>query len=365
MTHFVRTRVRVRSIARVVSAVVVLVFAALTPATPAADRGTFFGTTPKLASDRLDRIRELLRRIDGECPKAEQKCAVASELYRAVWDGVDHDNVPVLVVYVNADLEVEANRLLWKNRVTPFVFGAQTLWVVVFSDRNSLFDVRLSNLWSERIDHPGGLGSVFVSSGRRTREDQEARTTVERLEFASLAADDSADLPLWVARESFYLETDTAYQVSITPRGATFDASRFEATEARFTNSKIRSVGFGIGIGVTGDIADEDLGSSEDLGGVRTKNGILAPYWLGHVYIKRPTLVRPIASRRGSRYRISYGITFGVNLDLLNLNQFVVGLNIGHLFGRHGVVIGANFVDALGDQGAPVTKPFVAVNFNF
>jgi hypothetical protein len=224
MNHLDRTRVRVRSVARVVSAVVVLVFAALTLATPAADRETFFGTTPKLAPDRLDRIRELLRRIDRECPKAEQKCPVGSELYRAIWNGVDHDNVPVLVVYVNADLEVEANRLLWKNRVTPFVFGAQTLWVVVFSDQAGRFDVELANLWSERIDHPGGLGGVFVSSGRRTRENQEARSTVEALEFVSLAADHGGGPPLWVGRESFYLEPDTAYQVSITPRGSTFEA---------------------------------------------------------------------------------------------------------------------------------------------
>ena len=80
----------------------------------------------------------------------------------------------------------------------------------------------------------------------------------------------------------------------------------------------------------------------------------------------RPVLVKPIAPKSGSRYRTSYAVTIGANLNVFDLDQFLIGLNIGHLFGRNGIVIGANFLNPFDDvSGSDEVRPFVGVNFNF
>jgi hypothetical protein len=105
--------------------------------------------------------------------------------------------------------------------------------------------------------------------------------------------------------------------------------------------------------------------SVEDTLGIRTNNGILSLYWMLQAYIRRPTLLDPIGRRVGSRYRVSYAVTFGFNLDVFNVDQVILGFNIGHLFGRNGIVVGANILDPLESEERASIKPFVGVNFNF
>ncbi len=85
-----------------------------------------------------------------------------------------------------------------------------------------------------------------------------------------------------------------------------------------------------------------------------------------NIYFRRPTLIKPIVHKTGSRYRTSYAVAVGFNLNVFDIDQLILGLNIGHLFGRNGMVIGANFIDPLdSDRELRETRPYVGVNFNF
>ena len=77
---------------------------------------------------------------------------------------------------------------------------------------------------------------------------------------------------------------------------------------------------------------------------------------------RKPVLIKPIAGK-GGRYRTSYGITFGLNLKFWDANEFNVGFNLGHIFGRHGFVVGVNWLDP--DDEESQANPFAAIEFKF
>lgn len=332
----------------------------------AKDPGEFFGVIRKDDVVETSRLRELLGSLNTVCEKVPKKCTIADELYHEIFGNLNNQNLPILLVYLDEDMEVQANRLIWRRSATPFVYGVQNVWVMIFSDTEVHLQVQLTNLYSDQTGIAEGLGNIFISSGRRTQEDGSAREWDRQIDLQPWNSEPSVEDTLWFGAERFYVDVDTGYKISILPANdKTREASDFERIEARFTNTKRRSVDFGIGFGVTGDISDEDLENAGDVDGIRTDNGILSAYWMVHTYIRRPTLLDPITRRAGSRYRISYAVTFGLNLDVFNLDQFIVGLNVGHLFGRHGIVVGANILDLFESKQDTTIKPFFGVAFTF
>lgn len=331
-------------------------------------REAFYGVTPKMNSAGLDGIRQALLRIESECPKTQQKCAAVKNFYRAAFGDLNLDNLPILVVYVDESGDVRVNRLLWRNHVTPYVHGVQNVWLAVFSEKQVDLNAELSILWAKRGSMAAGLRDVFVPSGRRTREDREAQDLTEPIPMFELSARAvEVEDELWLGSHRFYVEPNTAYRVVMRPADEkSYEMVNFEESHARFTSSKRQSVGVGLGLGYTGDISDEEVPPEEDVSGIRTSSGVLGAYWTVSVYVKRPLLVKPIGRKQGSRYSTSYAVTFGVNLNIFELDQFVLGVNIGHLFGRHGMIVGVNFIDPFSStEDPPTAKPFVAVNFLF
>ena len=111
---------------------------------------------------------------------------------------------------------------------------------------------------------------------------------------------------------------------------------------------------------------EETVQEDFDLDGIHSGDYLVGAYWMLNVYIKRPILIKPIAPKSGSRYRTSYAVTIGVNLNIFDVEEFLLSLNIGHLFGRNGIVAGANLINPFTDgEELEEIQPFVAVNFNF
>jgi hypothetical protein len=329
---------------------------------------TFFNQVEKTAAGDLAALRSLLVSLDVECPEANQACPAAAELHRAIV-GDGGKLLPLLVVYLDENLEMKANRLIWKDRVTPFIRDAQNVWVVVFSDRKITLEASLERLWAQEETLTKGLRDVFISSGKRSIEDEQGRALVKPIELTDLARDDAGAEPLWIGRERFLLMPDTAYRLRIYPADEESEAATsFKVLQASFTNSANKSLDFGLGIAATFvDGLDQPPGMiPTDIDGIVREHYVLNAYWMLQIYIKDPVLVKPIAPKRGSRYRTSYAVTIGANLNVFELNELLIGLNIGHLFGRNGIVVGANFLNPFEDvSGADEVKPFVGVNFNF
>ena len=111
---------------------------------------------------------------------------------------------------------------------------------------------------------------------------------------------------------------------------------------------------------------EETVQEDFDLDGIRSGDYLLGAYWMLNVYIKRPIPIKPIAPKSGSRYRTSYAVTIATNLNIFDVEEFLLGVNIGHLFGRNGIVVGANFLNPFDDtKDGDEIQPFAAINFNF
>ena len=236
-------------------------------------------------------------------------------------------------------------------------------------DRRVELGASLERLWSQEETLTKGLRDVFISSGQRAMEDEQGRALVKPIELTELARDGTGAESMWIGRERFMLMPQTAYRLRIYPADEESDAAtKFKAIQASFTNSGNKSLDFGVGIAATFvDGLDEPPGQVPTvIDGIVREHYVLSAYWMLQIYLKRPVLVKPIAPRRGSRYRTSYAVTLGANLNVFELNEFLLGLNIGHLFGRNGIVVGVNFLNPFEDvAGADEVKPFVGVNFNF
>jgi len=327
----------------------------------------FFGATARMDSADLGSLRRQLLAIEEQCPRAEQKCPPVAELLHTLGGGMDSRGLPLHLIYLDGDGDVRVNRLLWKNKVTPFVHGVRNIWVLVLADRPMDLDVELITLWQERRGLNRSLRDVFVSSGRRSKEEREATESSARLEMEPMAENATEANNLWLGRTRFYVDVESAYVITVQPieeEGSKQVA--FEQLEARFTNSASRSIDGGIGVGITFDT--EDL-TNNDLDGVETSLGKVSLYWLLNVYLRRPILVKPIVQGPGGRYRTSYALSFGFNLNVFDVKEVIVGFNVGHLFGRHGIVVGANLMSPYDDPPPgtdnEVVKPFFAFNFNF
>ena len=351
------------SVLTLILTVALFSLAATKPA--AADsKAIFSGVVDKLGDQDLSTLRSQLRSLDEDCPKANQNCRAAGELHRTL-TGDGSELLPLLVVYLDENLEVQTNRLLWKGRVTPFVHDVQNLWVVVIADREISLEASLTNLWAQESSITKGLRDVFVSSGKRDMDAQQARSVIKPIELKELAREGEVRDKLWVGWQRFFIRTAAAYRLRIRPADEAADeAAGFQSVWATFSNSEYQALDFGVGLAVT--YLEETVQEDFDLDGIRSGDYILGAYWMLNVYIKRPILIKPIAPKSGSRYRTSYAVTIGTNLNIFDVEEFLLGLNIGHLFGRNGIVVGANLINPFTDgQELDEVQPFVAVNFNF
>ena len=116
-------------------ALVCLMMFSATPVLAGNPSESFYGEIPKFDSGRLERVRTLLNRIEIECPDAEQKCPVSRELLREISGDLNSDELPFLIVYLDENLSVRVNRIIWKGDVTPFVYGVQNVWTFLFLEK--------------------------------------------------------------------------------------------------------------------------------------------------------------------------------------------------------------------------------------
>ncbi len=336
------------------------------PAAPVLADGPaqFSGVVDKVRDQDLAKLRARLVSIDETCPKARQKCPAAAELHAALV-GEKSGLLPLLVVYLDENLEVRLNRVLWKGRVTPYIHDVQSMRVVVISERRIALESSLATLWSQESSFATGLRDVFISAGRRAMEEEEARYVTKPIELIGLARDETTGDELWIGWEQFFVQTGAAYRLRVYPLDeAAEETAGFQSTWASFSNSKNQALDFGIGLAIT--YVEDALQEDADLGGLHSGDYVLGAYWMLNIHLKRPILIKPIAPKSGSRYRTSYAVTIGANLNLLDVKEFLLGLNIGHLFGRNGIVVGANFINPFEDnQSVEEIQPFVAVQFNF
>jgi hypothetical protein len=328
------------------------------------NRDTYFGTVREIGGVRLERLRELLMEVEDTCVKLGRRCEAGDELLGRFAGDLDLSDYPTLVVYIDDNGAARTNVLLHRHRVTPFLDGESNLWVVVFSERELDLDVSLTTLWQQASSINEGLRAVFVTEGQRTQDARDASGIDGLLELATLSGE--GDDVLWFGATRFFIEPLSAYNLSVTPAGEPGELDLdFREIRAAFSNSTDRSVTFGLGLGAT---FDTTLLDQPVLDGVQIGSTNLDLYLMLDIYIRKPAVLRPITSSFWGRYRPSIGIALATNIQFWDAREYIVGVSFGHLFGRHGLVVGANFIDPFSEDGEDredIVRPYVALMFRF
>lgn len=307
------------------------------------DPGNYFGTIHELEGEDVDRLRSLLSAIGEECTRLEKVCPAAGELYSLISGSFHMASQPIHVVYIDGDNKVRTNVLLVNDRVTPFMYGQRNVWVAVFADNHLDLEARLTTLWRQKKGSLSNLEGVFVSEGRQTTEAREAQGETLPMVFDRLSGSSVGD-DLYYSTVRFFIEPLGVYSTSVYPVEEQREAKAgFVEARANFSNSMDRSLDLGLALGATlRTEAVDDL----VLEGVNVGDANLNLYVMIDIYIVKPTVLSPMVKSFWGRYRPSIGIALGTNIQFWDAQEINVGLSIGHIVGRHGLVFGVNIIDA-------------------
>ncbi len=327
------------------------------------DPGNYFGTVHELEGARVDQLRQFLITIGEDCTKVEKKCPTAMELFDLVSDRLNMAGFPTLVVYIDEDSRVRTNVLVDKNRVTPFLYGQRNVWVAVFSEHPLDLEARLTTLWRQGKSTLSSLDGVFVTEGRETVEGREAQEETGKLVFDRLSGEDASD-DLYYSTGRFFIEPLGVYSITVVPVDGPEELEPdFVELRANFSNSMSSSIGFGLALGATLRTEDAD---ELILDGVSVGDANLNLYLALDIYIIKPAVLAPMTQSIWGRYRPSIGITLATNIEFWEAREFIVGVSFGHLFGKHGLVVGANIIDAPSETDEDrIIRPFIAGVFKF
>ncbi len=330
--------------------------------------GPYFGTIPVFSEKQTSELRIFLKTIDdSDCRKFGEECSSVTEFFNKSLGDIRNPNDPKLLIYIDENLEVRTNMILWKNKVTAHLFGVQNIWVTIFSEKNIEIETMLTTLFKENTF--GRFGRRIFMPAEVTKKEREIRNIVKPVRFRKLG-NENVQNNLWLGIVRFYLEPQTASRISISPGKSdllikrktitvhesgkvTVEAEEkseiqtagkeypeksqvpgFYRTQANFTNSGGSRFALSAAIGATFNVDDNRLNST-NLG-----NTNFDLYLCAHLYLIRPTLTKPI---KGWSYKPSYSLVAGTNLDILS--EIVLGVSVGHLFAKNGFIVGINIMD--------------------
>jgi len=327
------------------------------------DPANYFGSVHELEGQRVDDLRQLLIAIGEECTRVDKKCVPSTELFELVSDRLNMGGFPTLLVYIDENSRIRTNVLIDRKRVTPFLYGQRNVFVAVFSEHSLDLEARLTTLWRQRKSTFSNLDGVFVTEGQKTVEGREAQEETGRMVFDRLSGNDASD-DLFYSTGRFFIEPLGVYSVTVVPvDGPAEMEPDFVELRANLSNSLDASVGFGLALGATLRTEETD---DLILEGVSVGDANLNLYLALDIYIIKPAVLAPMTQSIWGRYRPSIGITLATNIEFWEAKEFIVGVSIGHLFGKHGLVVGANIIDAPSEiDDDRLIRPFIAGVFKF
>ncbi len=334
------------------------------------DPATFFGTINEIEGARVDELRSRLIAISEQCTKLEKRCPAGDELFALFAGSFNLASQPIHVIYIDDNNMVRTNVLLHHRRVTPFLYGQRNVWLVVFAENQLDLMAELTTLWRQGKGSLSRLGGIFVSEGRETVEAREAQTEETPLVLDRLGGA-AADDALYYSAGRFFLEPLGVYSTSVFPVESPSEAKAgFVEARANFSNSMSRSLDLGLALGATlrTEEVDQDI-----LDGVSVGQANLNLYLMADIYIIKPAVLSPMVDSFWGRYRPSVGIAIGTNLKFWDAQEINIGVSLGHLVGRHGLVFGVNIIDAPDSSGEGASgqsddrliRPYIAGLFKF
>ena len=345
----------------------------------------YFETIPTLSREKVLTLKNMLVAIDQKgCQEINRQCKIVNQLFENLWGSLKNPTFPKLLVYINKDLEIRTNLLVWNNKVTPYLFGAQNILVTVFSESKLDLQVNMRVLSDSTTGKDSSVSfnsnyieNVYVHAVTNERSQEDKRIKTKSVILKKIGHS-SLDQNLWFGVVPFFLKPETANQISIypqsmpsrtkeavAPKGET--TANFLLTEANFTNSRDNRVGFSIAIGATLDVEEDDRKYTH----LESTN--LDFYGFFHLFLIRPTLTAPILD---TSYLMSVSVVVGTSLtSFFEKDELIFGLCFAHILAKNGFIVGINIMDPfeqkessdIFEEKEPTrkTQPFLAFDIMF
>lgn len=303
-------------------------------------------------------VRELLERAERECRTIEEVCPPGEQLLRVLFRGSYRDDLPDFVVPIrrldDGLLHAGQPLLLFDRRNTPYLLGVEHLWVLVVSDEPVEMTAQLTTIREREVNPFAGMIDLFGVAAGPAAPTSETEAKEKPLAWRRLAGRED-EHPLYIGAARLPIATDIVSRVTLIPA----DTSQldFQSITGHLSNSRSSAAAFSIGLGATFGVDDTALGLT---GGDPSFNA----YALAKFYFPKSTPRLDVAPARRSRYRRSIGVVFGTNVTDDPFGEIVLGLSIGHLIGKAGLLVAANAIEGL-DGGDREIRTLIGVDFTF
>jgi hypothetical protein len=281
---------------------------------------------------------------------------------------------------------------------TPHLYGAKDIYAIVFTEYKACLTAHFT---TEYIVEPNPFSAIFDVLGKSIGGGGSDKTTADDKDskpdfgWSSLTGTDNS--PMWMAIAPAKVGVNTTNRLTIRysqpgsarqhasnegvvrPRpeqttsgeaaqdcdddrdGASSYRGDFVAANAFYSNSPDNRVGVAAALGLTFNTKNTGVGPS---------NQAVNAYGLVKFYLPaffglpdgRPQLH---AGPDATGYKRSSALVFGTNVVHSSLDEMLVGLSLGHVFGRAGFIAGVNFVTGTTDHPRRFRRPFIGVDYSF
>jgi hypothetical protein len=328
---------------------------------------SYFDVMPVHADDQP--VHALLDEMRLYCTRIEKRCKPGTTLLRRLFQGSYRDDLPDFIVEIARDeatglLKAHQPVLMFERRNTPYLMGVEQVGAVLFSPEPLPMTARLTTIQERDVNPFAGMMGVFgVAAGEKAPVSERAVQS-EKITWRRLSAEGDGN-GLYIGTASLPMQSEAVSRLTLIP-GTPDDsdtteaedyATDFQSITGHLSNSRASYAAFSIGLGMTFGTADTGLADQGD--------PLFNAYALAKFYLpnQRPRL--EVAPDRTRLFRRSVGLVVGTNVTNDAFREILLGLSIGHVIGKAGLIVAANALDAGMGQSDREIRLLVGVDYTF
>ena len=355
-------------------------------ADPRREAKTYFHFLAEELDDGVDLI-DLEKAFKCAEETVPGECEAADDILEKVFEVRRHELADVLIFVRKSDESdlFESSRpvLMWNRKNTPFVRGAEHIWVLAFSDTPFKLKAELVPVHHRSGNPFSGFFSLLSVGAEPSIEESKVSETC--FEWKRITTGKAPRLFLGLARLPTRIDTVNflsltravgegdsnvcakAYMPKADGSGAKveFPIKTVRATTVHFSNSRAARTTFALGLAGT---FNTDSSSVDEPGTETAING----YGMAKLFIRRPRLGAFLdqPGRSFSRSRRSVSFIAGTNLSGDVFDEILVAIGVGNIVGKVGLFVGANRLPGETDKDTGATidakwRPIFGFEYSF
>lgn len=220
---------------------------------------SYFGGVDRIACSEIDDLKTDLTEAAAACTMIEADCPRADQALRRLFGDLHRRDLPDFVIYLDHDqpddpLEPRLTLLMWKGKVTPYLFGSRHVWAVVFSPKPLPLDAQITTV-VKRESNPFTALQALVSLSPPAPEAKAPVSETKQVYWNPVARDWSPEADtcqFWIGWARLGIELDSVNRLTVSIRQPTHTLtvtetpakeSRTETAETKTTVTQTKSPG--------------------------------------------------------------------------------------------------------------------------